>query len=165
MIRSMGSKLNFALHLDHGDTVELCKSCVDTGFSSVMIDASHYPFEKNIEETRQVWNTPINTTSPSRRAGRAGRHRGRRGGGQVDLHPARRRGEVCQGHRVDSLAISIGTSHGAYKFKPAQCTRNAKGVLEPPPLRFDILEEIEKRIPASPSCCTGRPRSCSSTSR
>ncbi len=151
MIRSMGSKLNFALHLDHGDTVELCKSCVDTGFSSVMIDASHYPFEKNIEETRQVveYAHQHDVTVEGELGVLAGIEDDVVAAKSIYTQPDDVE-KFVKATGVDSLAISIGTSHGAYKFKPAQCTRNAKGVLEPPPLRFDILEEIEKRIPGFP---------------
>jgi fructose-bisphosphate aldolase class II len=151
MIRSMGSKLNFALHLDHGDTVELCKSCVDTGFSSVMIDASHHPFEKNIEETRKVveYAHQHDVTVEGELGVLAGIEDDVVAAKSIYTQPEDVE-KFVKATGVDSLAISIGTSHGAYKFKPAQCTRNAKGILEPPPLRFDILEEVEKRIPGFP---------------
>ena len=151
MIRSMGSKLNFSLHLDHGDTVELCKSCVDTGFSSVMIDASHHPFEKNIEETRKVveYAHQHDVTVEGELGVLAGIEDDVVAAKSIYTQPDDVE-KFVKATGVDSLAISIGTSHGAYKFKPAQCTRNAKGVLEPPPLRFDILDEIEKRIPGFP---------------
>jgi fructose-bisphosphate aldolase class II len=151
MIRSMGSKLNFALHLDHGDTVELCKSCVDTGFSSVMIDASHHPFEKNIEETRKVveYAHQHDVTVEGELGVLAGIEDDVVAAKSIYTQPDDVE-KFVKATGVDSLAISIGTSHGAYKFKPAQCTRNAKGILEPPPLRFDILEEVEKRIPGFP---------------
>ena len=151
MIRSMGSKLNFALHLDHGDTVELCKSCVDTGFSSVMIAASHHPFEKNIEETRKVveYAHQHDVTVEGELGVLAGIEDDVVAAKSIYTQPEDVE-KFVKATGVDSLAISIGTSHGAYKFKPAQCTRNAKGILEPPPLRFDILEEVEKRIPGFP---------------
>jgi fructose-bisphosphate aldolase, class II len=151
MIRSMGSKLNFALHLDHGDTVELCKSCIDTGFSSVMIDASHHPFEKNIEETRKVveYAHQHDVTVEGELGVLAGIEDDVVAAKSIYTQPDDVE-KFVKATGVDSLAISIGTSHGAYKFKPAQCTRNAKGILEPPPLRFDILDEIEKRIPGFP---------------
>jgi fructose-1,6-bisphosphate aldolase, class II, various bacterial and amitochondriate protist len=151
MIRSMGSKLNFALHLDHGDTVELCKSCVDTGFSSVMIDASHHPFEKNIEETRKVveYAHQHDVTVEGELGVLAGIEDDVVAAKSIYTQPEDVE-KFVKATGVDSLAISIGTSHGAYKFKPAQCKRNAKGILEPPPLRFDILEEVEKRIPGFP---------------
>jgi fructose-bisphosphate aldolase class II len=148
MIRSMGSKLNFALHLDHGDTYELCQSCVDTGFSSVMIDASHLPFEKNIELTRKVveYAHKYDVTVEGELGVLAGIEDDVVAAKSVYTQPDDVE-KFVKASGVDSLAISIGTSHGAYKFKPAQCTRDASGVLVPPPLRFDILEEIERRIP------------------
>ncbi len=151
MIRSKGSKLNFALHLDHGDTFELCKSCIDTGFSSVMIDGSHHPFEKNIEETRKVveYAHQHDVTVEGELGVLAGIEDDVVAAKSIYTQPEDVE-KFVKATGVDSLAISIGTSHGAYKFKPAQCTRNADGVLEPPPLRFDILEEIEKRIPGFP---------------
>jgi fructose-bisphosphate aldolase, class II len=148
MIRSKGSKLNFALHLDHGDTFELCKSCVDTGFSSVMIDASHHSFEKNIELTRQVveYAHQHDVTVEGELGVLAGIEDDVVAAKSVYTQPDDVE-KFVKATGVDSLAISIGTSHGAYKFKPAQCTRDATGVLVPPPLRFDILEEVERRIP------------------
>ena len=148
MIRSKGSKLNFALHLDHGDTLELCKSCIDTGFSSVMIDASHHPFEKNIELTRQVveYAHQYDVTVEGELGVLAGIEDDVVAAKSVYTQPDDVE-KFVKATGVDSLAISIGTSHGAYKFKPAQCTRDASGVLVPPPLRFDILEEVERRIP------------------
>jgi fructose-bisphosphate aldolase, class II len=148
MIRSKGSKLNFALHLDHGDTFELCKSCVDTGFSSVMIDASHFPFEKNIELTKQVvdYAHQYDVTVEGELGVLAGIEDDVVAAKSVYTQPDDVE-KFVKATGVDSLAISIGTSHGAYKFKPAQCTRDASGVLLPPPLRFDILEEVERRIP------------------
>jgi fructose-bisphosphate aldolase class II len=151
MIRSKGSKLNFALHLDHGDTFELCKSCIDSGFSSVMIDGSHHSFEKNIELTRQVveYAHQYDVTVEGELGVLAGIEDDVVAAKSIYTQPDDVE-KFVKATGVDSLAISIGTSHGAYKFKPAQCTRNAEGVLEPPPLRFDILEEIEKRIPGFP---------------
>jgi fructose-bisphosphate aldolase, class II len=151
MIRAKGSKLNFALHLDHGDTFDLCKSCIDTGFSSVMIDASHHPFEKNIEETRKVveYAHQHDVTVEGELGVLAGIEDDVVAAKSIYTQPEDVE-KFVKATGVDSLAISIGTSHGAYKFKPAQCTRNAQGVLEPPPLRFDILEEVEKRIPGFP---------------
>ncbi|MBN2369381.1 MAG: class II fructose-1,6-bisphosphate aldolase [Vicinamibacteria bacterium] len=151
MIRSMGSRLNFALHLDHGDTFELCKSCVDTGFSSVMIDASHHPFEKNIELTRQVveYARQRDVTVEGELGVLAGIEDDVVAAKSIYTQPDDVE-RFVKATGVDSLAISIGTSHGAYKFKPSQCTRDEKGVLVPPPLRFDILEEIERRIPGFP---------------
>jgi fructose-bisphosphate aldolase class II len=151
MIRSVGSNLNFALHLDHGDSVDLCKSCVDTGFSSVMIDASHHPFDKNMEMTRQVveYAHQYDVTVEGELGVLAGIEDDVVAAKSVYTQPDDVE-KFVKATGVDSLAISIGTSHGAYKFKPAQCTRDENGVLVPPPLRFDILEEIERRIPGFP---------------
>jgi fructose-bisphosphate aldolase class II len=151
MIRAAGSKLNFALHLDHGDTFELCKSCVDTGFSSVMIDASHHPMQKNMEITRQVveYAHKYDVTVEGELGVLAGIEDDVVAAKSVYTQPDDVENFV-KATGVDSLAISIGTSHGANKFKASQCTRDANGVLVPPPLRFDILEEIERRIPGFP---------------
>jgi fructose-bisphosphate aldolase, class II len=151
MIKAQGSKLSFALHLDHGDTFELCKSCIETGFSSVMIDGSHHPYEKNIEETRKVveYAHKYDVTVEGELGVLAGIEDDVVAAKSIYTQPDQVVDFVTK-TGVDSLAISIGTSHGAFKFKPAQCTRNAQGILEPPPLRFDILEEIEKKIPGFP---------------
>jgi fructose-bisphosphate aldolase class II len=151
MIKAAGTPLKFSLHLDHGDTFELCKSCIETGFSSVMIDGSHHPYEKNIEETRKVveYAHKYDVTVEGELGVLAGIEDDVVAAKSVYTHPDQVE-DFVKKTGVDSLAISIGTSHGAYKFKPAQCTRNKEGVLEPPPLRFDILEEIEKRIPGFP---------------
>jgi fructose-bisphosphate aldolase class II len=151
MIRATGSKLNFALHLDHGDTFELCKSCIDTGFSSVMIDGSHHSFDKNIELTKQVveYAHKYDVTVEGELGVLAGIEDDVVAAKSVYTQPDDVE-KFVKATGVDSLAISIGTSHGAYKFKASQCTKNAEGVLLPPPLRFDILEEIEKRIPGFP---------------
>jgi fructose-bisphosphate aldolase class II len=151
MIKAAGTPLKFSLHLDHGDTFELCKSCIETGFSSVMIDGSHHPYEKNIEETRKVveFAHKYDVTVEGELGVLAGIEDDVVAAKSVYTHPDQVE-DFVKKTGVDSLAISIGTSHGAYKFKPAQCTRNKEGVLEPPPLRFDILEEIEKRIPGFP---------------
>jgi fructose-bisphosphate aldolase class II len=140
-----------ALHLDHGDTFELAKSCVEHGFSSVMIDGSHLPYEENVALTRRV----VDLAHPRDVSveGELGVLAGIEDAVQAERSTYTDPGKVVDFVRrtgVDSLAISIGTSHGAYKFKPGQCTRDARGVLVPPPLRFDILAEIEKRIPGFP---------------
>ena len=126
------------LHLDHGDSFETCKSCIETGFSSVMIDGSSLPYEENIALTKKVVDFAH----------------------QYDVTVASEVSHYTKPEEVidfatrtgcDSLAISIGTSHGAYKFTPEQCTRDPKtGVLVPPPLAFDILHEIEKKLPGFP---------------
>ena len=144
-------KPQIVLHLDHGDTFELCKSCVDMGFSSVMIDGSHHSYEENIALTKKVveYAHKFDVTVE----GELGVLAGVEDEVSAEHHTYTRPEEVIDfvsRTGVDSLAISIGTSHGANKFTPAQCTRDAKGILIPPPLRFDILEEIEKQIPGFP---------------
>jgi fructose-bisphosphate aldolase, class II len=148
MLKSIGSSLKVALHLDHGDTFELCKSCIESGFSSVMIDGSHHSFDKNVDLTRQVveYSRKYDVTVEGELGVLAGIEDDVEAAKSVYTQPEDVEAFVKR-TGVDSLAISIGTSHGANKFKPSQCTRNADGVLVPPPLRFDILEEIEKRIP------------------
>ncbi|HEY9124725.1 MAG TPA: class II fructose-1,6-bisphosphate aldolase [Bacteroidales bacterium] len=149
--KELGYAIPIVLHLDHGDSFELCKSCIDMGFSSVMIDGSHLPYEKNIELTKQVveYAHKYDVTVE----GELGVLAGIEDEVQADHHTYTEPDQVVDFVNrtgVDSLAISIGTSHGAFKFTPAQCTRNANGILVPPPLRFDILKEIEKRIPGFP---------------
>jgi fructose-bisphosphate aldolase class II len=142
-----------ALHLDHGPDFETCKSCIDGGFTSVMIDASSKPFAENIEITKKVVEyahdhgvvveAELGTLS----------------GIEDDVKVASDSASYTRPEEVeefvtktgcDSLAIAIGTSHGAYKFTAAQCTRNEQGILVPPPLRFDVLEEVSKRLPGFP---------------
>lgn len=140
-----------ALHLDHGDSLELCKSCIEMGFSSVMIDGSHLPYEENVALTRSVveYAHQFDVTVE----GELGILAGVEDDVVAEHHTYTKPEEVVDfvsKTGVDSLAISIGTSHGATKFTPEQCQRNEHGVLIPPPLRFDILEEIEKQIPGFP---------------
>ncbi len=144
MMKEMGGNIPIALHLDHGDSFELCKSCIDSGFSSVMIDGSHLPFEENIALTRKVveYAHPRDITVE----GELGVLAGIEDEVSSEVSHYTKPEEVeefVEKTGVDSLAISIGTSHGAYKFK-------LKPGEEVPPLRFDILEEIEKRIPGFP---------------
>ena len=134
------------LHLDHGDTFELCKSCIDMGFSSVMIDGSAHSFEDNIALTKKVVEYAHQHDVTVE--GELGVLAGVEDDVVAESHTYTRPEEVVE--FVHSLAISIGTSHGANKFTPEQCTRNENGQLVPPPLRFDILEEIEKQIPGFP---------------
>ena len=139
------------LHLDHGDSFELCKSCIDMGFSSVMIDGSHFPYEENIALTKKVvdYAHQFDVTVE----GELGVLAGIEDDVKAEHHTYTQPEEVIDfvsRTGVDSLAISIGTSHGANKFTPEQCTRDANGVLVPPPLRFDILKEIEKKITGFP---------------
>ncbi|MBF0321665.1 MAG: class II fructose-1,6-bisphosphate aldolase [Magnetococcales bacterium] len=151
MLKEINPHLKFALHLDHGDTLELCKSCIDTGFSSVMIDGSHHSFADNIALTKKVveYAHQHDVTVEGELGVLAGIEDDVVAEKSTYTQPSEVE-EFVSKTGVDSLAISIGTSHGANKFKPDQCTKNADGVLVPPPLRFDILEEIEKRIPGFP---------------
>ncbi|MBF0485694.1 MAG: class II fructose-1,6-bisphosphate aldolase [Candidatus Omnitrophica bacterium] len=145
-------EIPIALHLDHGDTFELAKSCIESGFSSVMIDGSHHPYDKNVELTKQVvdFAHQHDVTVEGELGVLSGIEDDVVAAKSVYTSPDQVE-DFVKKTGVDSLAISIGTSHGAYKFKPAQCTKDPKtGVLVPPPLRFDILEEIEKRIPGFP---------------
>lgn len=149
--KELGVAVPIVLHLDHGDSFELCQSCIEYGFSSVMIDGSHLPYAENIELTKKVveYAHKYDVTVE----GELGVLAGIEDEVQAEHHTYTQPEEVedfVKHTGVDSLAISIGTSHGANKFKPEQCTRNADGILVPPPLRFDILEEVEKRIPGFP---------------
>ena len=139
------------LHLDHGDTFELCKSCIDSGFSSVMIDGSHLSYEDNVALTKKVVKYAHQHDVTVE--GELGVLAGVEDEVSAEHSTYTKPEEVIdfvERTGVDSLAISIGTSHGANKFKPEQCTKNADGVLIPPPLRFDILKEIEEKIPGFP---------------
>lgn len=139
------------LHLDHGDSFELCKSCIDTGFSSVMIDGSHLPYEENVALTKKV--VEYAHAHDVTVEGELGVLAGVEDEVSHEHHTYTEPDDVVDfvtKTGCDSLAISIGTSHGANKFTPEQCTRDENGHLVPPPLRFDILEEIEKRIPGFP---------------
>ncbi|MCQ2154709.1 MAG: class II fructose-1,6-bisphosphate aldolase [Bacteroidales bacterium] len=145
-------KPQICLHLDHGDSYELCKSCVDFGFSSVMIDGSALPYEENIALTKKVvkYAHKYDVTVEAELGVLAG----------VEDEVASEESHYTKPEEVidfatrtgcDSLAISIGTSHGAYKFKPEQCTRDPKtGRLVPPPLAFDVLRQVEKKLPGFP---------------
>ena len=141
-----------ALHLDHGDSFELCKSCVDFGFSSVMIDGSSLPYEENVALTKKVveYAHQFDVTVE----GELGVLAGVEDEVSSEVSHYTKPEEVIdftQRTGVDSLAISIGTSHGAYKFKPEQCTRDPKtGRLVPPPLAFDVLDEIMVKLPGFP---------------
>ena len=144
MLREMGSKIPVTLHLDHGDSFELCKSCIEFGFSSVMIDGSHLPFEENIKLTKQVVDYAHGCDVSVEG------ELGVLAGIEDDVHAEKsnytdpKQVQDFVGRTgVDSLAISIGTSHGAYKFK----LKPGESV---PPLRFDILKEVEKRLPGFP---------------
>ena len=140
-------EIPIALHLDHGDSFELCKNCIDGGFTSVMIDASSKSFEENIAITKQVveYAHAHGVVVEAELGTLAGVEHGK----ESYTRPEEVE-EFVTRTGCDSLAIAIGTSHGAYKFKASQCTRNADGILVPPPLRFDVLEECTKRLPGFP---------------
>ena len=145
--------LPIALHLDHGDSFETCKECVDDGFTSVMIDASSKSLEENIEITKKV--VEYAHAHGVVVEAELGTLAGVEDEVKVDAADSSytRPEDVerfVKETGCDSLAIAIGTSHGAYKFTPEQCTRNEEGILVPPPLRFDILEEVQKRLPGFP---------------
>jgi fructose-bisphosphate aldolase class II len=149
--KELGYAIPIVLHLDHGDSFELCKECIDMGFSSVMIDGSHLDYEDNVALTKKV--VEYAHSHDVTVEGELGILAGVEDDVVAEHHTYTRPEEVVDfvtRTGVDSLAISIGTSHGANKFTPEQCTRDANGVLVPPPLRFDILEEIEKQIPGFP---------------
>ncbi len=139
--KELGCQIPIVLHLDHGDSFELCKSCIEYGFSSVMIDGSHLPYDENVALTRRVveYAHQYDVTVE----GELGVLAGVEDDVKAENHTYTRPEEVedfVKKTGVDSLAISIGTSHGAYKFKPGQ----------KPEIRLDILHEIEKRIPGFP---------------
>ncbi|MDE6352317.1 MAG: class II fructose-1,6-bisphosphate aldolase [Muribaculaceae bacterium] len=139
------------LHLDHGDSFELCKSCIDGGFSSVMIDGSHLPYEENVALTKKVvdYAHKYDVTVE----GELGVLAGVEDEVSSDHHTYTNPEEVIDFAKrtgCDSLAISIGTSHGAYKFTPEQCTRDANGHLVPPPLAFDVLDAVMEKLPGFP---------------
>ena len=146
-------EIPIVLHLDHGDSFETCKSCIDGGFTSVMIDLSSKSFAENIEGTKKV----VEYAHDHGVVVEA--ELGALAGVEDDVKVSAAESHYTRPEEVeefvaktgcDSLAIAIGTSHGAYKFTAAQCTRNEKGELVPPPLRFDILEEVVKRLPGFP---------------
>ncbi|MCI7472549.1 MAG: class II fructose-1,6-bisphosphate aldolase [Clostridiales bacterium] len=145
--------LPICLHLDHGDSFETCKSCIDGGFTSVMIDASSKPFAENIEITKKVveYAHDHGVVVEAELGALAGVEDEVQVSAE-DSHYTRPEEveEFVAKTGCDSLAIAIGTSHGAYKFTAAQCTRNEKGELVPPPLRFDILDEVVRRLPGFP---------------
>ena len=141
-------KPQIVLHLDHGDSFELCKDCIDNGFSSVMIDGSHLPYEENVALTKKVcdYAHKFDVTVE----GELGVLAGVEDEVSADHHTYTNPEEVVDFATrtgCDSLAISIGTSHGAYKFTPEQCTHDPKtGKLVPPPLAFDVLEGVMKKF-------------------
>ena len=147
--------LPIVLHLDHGDSFELCKSCIDDGFTSVMIDCSSKPYEENVAITKKVVEYAHNHVPYVTVEAELGTLAGVEDDVKVEFGKSsytdpNQVEDFVKRTGVDSLAIAVGTSHGAYKFKAEQCTRNEKGILVPPALRFDILKEVSKRIPGFP---------------
>lgn len=144
MAKELGYNIPIALHLDHGDSFELAKSCIESGFSSVMIDGSHLPYDQNVELTKKVvdFAHKYDVTVEGELGVLAGIEDEVQAAHSHYTNPDDVE-DFVKKTNVDSLAISIGTSHGAYKFK----VKPGESV---PPLRFDILEEIEKRIPGFP---------------
>ena len=150
--KEMGKNIPIVLHLDHGNSFELCKSCIDMGFSSVMIDGSHLPYDENVALTKKVveYAHQFDVTVEGELGVLAG----------VEDEVCAEESHYTKPEEVvdfvtktgcDSLAISIGTSHGAYKFTPEQCTLDPEtGRLVPPPLAFDVLAAIEKELPGFP---------------
>lgn len=147
----LGCDIPIVLHLDHGPNFEVAKDCIDNGFSSVMIDGSSLPYEENIALTKQVvdYAHKFDVTVEAELGVLAG----------VEDEVSAAESHYTKPEEVvdftrktgcDSLAISIGTSHGRCKFTPEQCTHNADGILIPPPLAFDVLAEIEKQLPGFP---------------
>lgn len=151
--RELGCDIPIVLHLDHGSSFELCKECIDNGFSSVMIDGSSLPYEENVVLTKKVCEYAHSRPDYVSVEGELGVLAGVEDE-VVAAESHYTKPEEVQDFvaktGVDSLAISIGTSHGRCKFTPEQCTRTADGVLVPPPLAFDVLEEIEKKLPGFP---------------
>ncbi|MDY5683649.1 MAG: class II fructose-bisphosphate aldolase [Treponema sp.] len=151
--RELGCAIPIVLHLDHGSSFELCKECIDNGFSSVMIDGSSLPYEENVALTKKVCEYAHSRPDYVSVEGELGVLAGVEDE-VVAAESHYTKPEEVQDFvaktGVDSLAISIGTSHGRCKFTPEQCTRTADGVLVPPPLAFDVLEEIEKKLPGFP---------------
>lgn len=147
-------EIPIVLHLDHGPDFETCKACIDGGFTSVMIDGSHLPFEENVALTKKVCDYAHDVAARGRYItveGELGTLAGIEDDVKVESgnESYTRPEEVVEFVKrtgVDSLAIAIGTSHGAYKFTPEQCTVNEEGVLVPPPLRFDILKAVAKEL-------------------
>ena len=144
MAKDAGTGIPIALHLDHGDSFELAKSCIDSGFSSVMLDGSHHPFDENAELTKRGVDYAHEREVTVE--GELGVLAGVEDEVSHEVSHYTKPEEVEEfvaGTGVDSLAISIGTSHGAYKFK-------VKPGEKVPPLRFDILDEVARRVPGFP---------------
>lgn len=148
---SNGKGIPIALHLDHGDTFELCKDCIDMGFSSVMIDGSHHSYDENVELTKKVveYAHKYDVTVEGELGVLAGIEDDVVAEESTYTRPEEVK-DFTEKTNVDSLAISIGTSHGANKFTPDQCEKSEDGTYIPPMLKFEILEEIEKILPGFP---------------
>ncbi len=149
--KELGKAIPIALHLDHGNSFELCKSCIDMGFSSVMIDASHYPFDENIIITKEVveYAHKFDVSVEAELGILAGIEDDVVAEESTYTKPEEVI-EFAERTDCDSLAISIGTSHGAFKFTYDQCTKNENGHLIPPPLKFDVLKAVEDKLPGFP---------------
>ncbi len=161
-------KPQIVLHLDHGDSYETCKSCIDSGFSSVMIDGSSLPFKENIKLTKKVVNyAHKHDVTVEAELGVLAGVEDEVSAAESHYTKPEEVVEFATKTGCDSLAISIGTSHGAYKFTAAQCTRDPKtGKLVPPPLAFDVLKAIEKKLPGFPIVLHGSssvPQDCVDT--
>ncbi|GMO18730.1 MAG: class II fructose-1,6-bisphosphate aldolase [Treponemataceae bacterium] len=151
--KELGCAIPIVLHLDHGDSYELCVDCIESGFSSVMIDGSSLPYADNVALTKKVCDYAHSRKDYVTVEGELGVLAGVEDDVVAEESHYTKPEEVqdfVSKTGVDSLAISIGTSHGRQKFKPEQCTRNADGILIPPPLAFDVLAEIEKKLPGFP---------------
>ena len=147
----LGCDIPIALHLDHGPSFEVAKDCIDNGFSSVMIDGSALPYDENVALTKQVvdYAHQHDITVEGELGVLAGVEDDVVAAESHYTKPEEVQDFVSK-TGVDSLAISIGTSHGRCKFTPEQCTRTPDGVLVPPPLAFEVLEAIEKKLPEFP---------------
>lgn len=147
----LGCKIPIVLHLDHGPNFEVAKDCIDNGFSSVMIDGSALPYDENVALTKKVvdYAHQFDVTVEGELGVLAGVEDDVVAAESHYTKPEEVQDFVSK-TGVDSLAISIGTSHGRCKFTPEQCTRNANGVLIPPPLAFDVLEGVEQKLPGFP---------------
>ncbi|WP_288620509.1 class II fructose-bisphosphate aldolase [uncultured Treponema sp.] len=147
----LGADIPIVLHLDHGPNFEVAKDCIDNGFSSVMIDGSALPYDENVAVTKKVvdYAHQFDVTVEGELGVLAGVEDDVAAAESHYTKPEEVQDFVSK-TGVDSLAISIGTSHGRCKFTPEQCTRNADGVLVPPPLAFDVLEGVEKKLPGFP---------------
>jgi fructose-bisphosphate aldolase class II len=149
----LGADIPIVLHLDHGSSFELCVDCIENGFSSVMIDGSALPYDQNIALTKKVCDFAHAQKAYITVEGELGVLAGVEDEVSAATSHYTKPEEVqdfVSRTGVDSLAISIGTSHGRCKFTPEQCTRTADGILIPPPLAFDVLEGVEQKLPGFP---------------